>query len=116
MPEAKGWEYNRYTLARPHSPELEERVKANIPAWLEFAKDENAIEIEAEAQRQAALENLRRLESGELAEKLDDLKETVDKLDMDELAGKLEGLGDLDVDAVNNAVGFFNGMSEGITI
>jgi len=37
---ASGWEYDRYTLTRPHSDRLRERVENETAAWLEFAKQE----------------------------------------------------------------------------
>ena len=35
-----GWEFDRYTIQRPHSEWLETNVRENISRWLEFAKAE----------------------------------------------------------------------------
>ena len=43
-----GWEFDRYTIQLPHSNRLELTVKANIPQWLEFAKEQ---------ERQAEIDN-----------------------------------------------------------
>jgi hypothetical protein len=48
MPESKGYEFNRYTIIRPHTLELKERVTANIKNWLSFARQEALAELESQ--------------------------------------------------------------------
>jgi len=48
QPDATGWEYDRYTLVRPHSDHLQRRVEDEPEIWLEFAKQEEAMELAAE--------------------------------------------------------------------
>jgi len=47
QPDSTGWEYDRYTLERPHSDRLRGRVENEPEAWLEFAKQEEAKELAA---------------------------------------------------------------------
>jgi len=47
-PDITGYEYDRYTLMRPHSDHLRARVKNETETWLEYAKLEEAKELAAE--------------------------------------------------------------------
>ena len=58
QPGSTGYEYDRYTLMRPHSDHLRERVANETALWLAFAKQEEAKELAAgiRVQRDALLE------------------------------------------------------------
>jgi len=47
QPDSTGWEYDRYALIRPHSERLRGLVHDQAEAWLEFAKQEEAMELAA---------------------------------------------------------------------
>ena len=44
-PDVTGYEYDVYTLSRPHSDHLSERVAADPDAWLAFAKQQEADDL-----------------------------------------------------------------------
>jgi hypothetical protein len=48
-PPAAGWEYDRYTLRRPHTEELHKKVATNTAQWLEYARQEEHNTLAAEA-------------------------------------------------------------------
>ena len=45
QPDSTGWEFDRYTITRPHSEHLHERITNETAAWLEFAKEEETKEV-----------------------------------------------------------------------
>jgi len=47
-PATSGFEFDRYTLRRPHTERLRQQVEAETDAWLEFAKQEEIAELAAE--------------------------------------------------------------------
>lgn len=52
-----GWEFDRYTLERPHTERLQSQIEAEIPKWLEYARQEERDDVATavRAQRNALL-------------------------------------------------------------
>ena len=51
MPAVSGFEFDRYTLCRPHTERLRQQVEVETAAWLEFAKQEEIEELSAEVRK-----------------------------------------------------------------
>jgi len=51
-PGASGWEFDRYTLTRPHSDRLKAQIEEKTAEWLEYAKQEEHNATAAEVRRE----------------------------------------------------------------